>query len=255
MISCLISGKDEALIRQMCKKRDKLQLQAKGNPDQEARYYSHREQMILFVFKKFKPALDARIQTWVVRNYCNQPDAESLVYEHVIMAVDKFKPERGNCKFSSFLWTLSNRAFSNFISASRRQKRDPQSASLAISDEEVLVPLDITASTIDSVRERLLVSLDESSPYGNEGNSVSTLADTVPDPSQLDDSLNFSMILELVDSHCTEQQRVLLSLLQQNYTYKEIAKRVGTTAGTVSRQIQQLRKKLRHELQDNRYFA
>lgn len=253
MISCLFTTKEKKLLAVMFAKKERIQNQFKLDPTREQAYITQRNAIVEYIMKCMKPALEARIKTWVTRHYCNEADARSQVYEHVLITVDKYCPSRGNCSVSSFLWTISNRAFSNFISAAKRQKRDPQSASTSL-EQEVLVPLDMDASTLGVVKERLLVSLDESAPYGEEGSSA-TLADIVQDPTQIEDSLNFSTILELVDSHCTEHQRTLLSLLQQNYTYKEIAKQVGATPGTISRQIQQLRKKLRHEFKNTRHFA
>lgn len=255
MISCLFTPKEKKLLAIMFAKKERIQKEFKLDPTREQAYLRQRNAIIEYVLKCMGPALEARIKTWVTRKYCSEADARSLVYEHVLITVEKYCPSRGNCSVSSFLWTVSNRAFSNFVSAAKRQKRDPQSAILATSEEEAIVPLDLTADQVVSARERLLVSLDETGPYSGESSTGSTLADVVPDPTQMDESLNFNMILEKVNSYCTDQQKVLLLLLQQNYTYKEIAKQVGATPGTVSRQIQQLRKKLKHELKNFRHFA
>lgn len=252
MISCLLTTKDNDLIMRMFKKKARLQQEALSDPGRVEAHLRQRNLIIQFVLDKLGPAVKARIKTWTARKYCEEADAESLVYEHVVMAVDKYKPERGKCRFTSFLWTVSNRAFSNFLSAARRQKRDPHSASVAQSGEELFVPIDGEVNLPHLSRERILVSLDETVSAHGALHSPITLADIVPDSSQVDDSLNFSMMVDTIDRRCTDQQRTILVLLQQNYTYKEIAKHLGTTPGTVSRQIQQLRKKLRHELRNYR---
>lgn len=250
MISCLLTPKDNMLIMRMFKKKARLQQEALVDPTKIQVHLVQRNLIVQFVFKSLGPALQARISTWTARKYCEHADAQSLVYEHVVMAVDKYKPEKGKCMFTSFLWTISNRAFSNFISASKRQKRDPQTSSSTPGDAQALVPIDSEVSLALVARTRKLVSLDESVSSGDTG--TLTLADVVADSQAIEDTLSFSMLQDEVDSHCNEQQQVLLALLQQNYTYKEIADHVGLTPGTVSRQIQQLRKKLRYELKNFR---
>lgn len=255
MISCLLTKKDNDSIMRMFVKKARLQKEALTDPLKEEAHLRQRNLIVQFVLQKLGPALKARVKTWTARKYCDEADASSLVYEHVIIAVDKYKPEKGKCTFTSFLWTVSNRAFANFISASKRQKRDPQSANTAQSEEAPVLSIDVEIPNISSIKERFLVSLDETAPQLENHTGNLTLADIVPDPSQVEDSLTFNMLMGTIQNHCTEQQQRIVELLQQNYTYKEIADELGSTPGTISRQIQQLRKKLKYELRNLRDTA
>lgn len=242
MISCLLTKKDNTSIMRMFVKKARLQREALTDPLQHETHLRQRNLIIQFVLDKLGPALNARIKTWTSRRYCEEADAISLVHEHVVMAVDKYKPEKGKCTFTSFLWTVSNRAFSNHISASKRQKRDPQSANQAVSSG--------FSSEEPTSSSRFLVSLDESTSTSDDNSHQLTLGEIYADPKQIDDSLNFTTMLKVVYQHCSDHQKLILALLQQNYTYKEIASQLGTTPGAISREIQQLRRKLKSQFKD-----
>lgn len=239
MISCLLSKSDECKIQKMLLCRDKLLAAVKRDPLGEAQYLKYRNAIVVFVLDRLGPALRARIKTWTVRHYCEDAEAESFVYEHVLMAVDKYKLGRGNCKFSSFLWTLSNRAFANHISATRRQKRDPRPHPPG---ENMFAPQSNDHS------QRYIVSLDETVSVSDGSGVPLVLGDVIPDTKHIEDALAIELLLKFIHKKCDPDQKILLSLMQQNYTYKEIAALMNTDAGTISRQIQQLRKKLKHEL-------
>lgn len=251
MISCLFTEKEKKILALLFKKKERLQLEFKQDSQKEQAYIRQRNIIIEYIMKVMGPALEARIKTWTSRKFCDEADARSQVYEHVLIAVDKYCPSRGNCSVSSFLWTVSNRAFSNFISAGKRQKRDPQSASIAL-NEDPIVTIDLEVTAPLEVKERFLVSLDESGPQTDNIKTL-TIADTIADPVCMEDSLTFNSIMTTIQTQCTDQQQKILSMLQQNYTYREIADEIGTTSSLVSRQIQQLRKKLKQELNQNDY--
>lgn len=227
----------------MFAKKALLEQAMKDDATKAEEFYQYRNQIIFFVMDRLGPALAARIKTWTVRRYCEEADAQSLVYEHVVMAVDKFKPERGNCKFSSFLWTVSNRDFGNFLNAAKRQKRDPGA----------VVPIDSTVEPGQIVKkEKYLVSLDETITQSEDYVGEGTLADLIADKQPIDKDLNLSLLVDLIYQYCTDQQKVIVDLIQQEYTYKEIAEHLNSTPAVVSRQIQCLKQKLKRELKNFR---
>lgn len=240
MVSCLFTSKQKKLLAIMFKKKEQLQKDFKVDLSKEQAYIRQRNVIAEYIMKCMKPALEARIKTWTIRHYCEEADARSLVYEHVLIAVDKYCPSRGNCSVSSFLWTVSNRAFANHISATRRQKRDPRPHPPG---ENMFAPQISSDHT-----QRYIVSLDETVSVSDGAGVPLVLGDVIPDTKQIDDALAIELLLKFIHKKCDPDQKILLSLLQQNYTYKEIAAQMNTDAGTISRQIQQLRKKLKHEL-------
>lgn len=251
MTSCLFTSKQKKILAIMFAKKERLQKEFALDPTKEQVYLLQRNLITEYIMRCMGPALEARIRTWVSRKYCEEDVARSLVYEHVLITVDKYCPSRGNCSVSSFLWTISNRAFANHINTAKRQKRDPRTAQLARGeDEESLVSIDLEVT--NQVKERFLVSLDEPTSSLDDSSYRLTLADVVPDPARIDEALTFELLLKTIHKHCSEQQKAIVSLLQQNFTYKEIADQLGCTAGIVSRQIQQLRKKLQHEIKSIR---
>lgn len=246
MVSCLLSSEDEKKIRKMFSKKAKLELASKKDPSKEKLYFKCREDIILFTYRKLEPALHARAETWATRGYCDRADAVSMIQEHLVQAVDKFKPERGNCKWTSFLWTVSNRSFSNFLSSNNRKKRNPRSS--WVQDSDPVIPLDSTISK-GSIGERYLISLDETTSASLELDETAlTIADTVVDPYNFEDAFQFETLLNSIHERCTDEQKLLLQLLQENYTYKEIAKHLNIPPTTVSRHIQTLRRKLKDDL-------
>lgn len=238
MISCLLSKKDDKILMEMFVEKARLQKEAELDPTKIEVHITQRNLIVTFVMDKLGPAMKARIATWTARKYCNEADAESLVYEHLLIAVDKYKPERGKCKFTSFLWTVSNRAFSNFISAANRSKRNPNTLQSQHKGQQ----------NGQFQQDRALISLDEVAEY-EESTSLSS---TVSDSSNIEDKLQYESLLTLVYKKCTDQQKVIVDLLQQNYTYREIAEITQSTPAIVSRQLQSLKKTLKDDLKNTR---
>jgi RNA polymerase sigma factor (sigma-70 family) len=248
MISCLLNKKDKKILQKMFTEKIRLQKEFLLDPAKEEAYLTQRNLIVNFVLKQLGPALRARIKTWALRKYCDEADAISLVHEHVLMAVDKYQPDRGNCSFTSFLWTLSNRAFASFMNRGKRQKRNPaiRGKSQQIGQDEGSIPIDKEFAP-KSIKERFLVSLDESLSSEEKFSNL-TLSDTVAESGRIDDNLSFDMLLKTINAKCTDLQKDIIALLQQNYTYKEIASQLDTTPQVISFQILKLRKKLKQEL-------
>lgn len=241
MTSCLLNKNEvRTLIRMFHKK---LRLQA--DPFKSEEHLKQRNLIISFVCLKLKPALDATAKTWVKRGYCDLPDATSLINESIILSVDKYNPVKGKCKFTSFLWTRSKWCLLNFLATAKRPRRNPLAASLSFMEELPVVSIDVSIPELKYIKERFLVSMDETIASGD---NKTTLADIIPDKSGIDDNINFNMLLDSVNRHCDEKQKVILSLLQQNYSYKEIASQLGDSPKDVISQILVLRKKLRRKL-------
>jgi RNA polymerase sigma factor (sigma-70 family) len=245
MISCLLNKKDKTILHQMFVKKSQLQKEFLDDPSKEEDYIAQRNLIIKFVLKQLGPALRARIKTWSFRKYCDEADASSLVYEHVLMAVDRYELNRGNCSFTSFLWTTSNRAFGNYMNRNNRQKRNPGVNKRSSVNNSL--PIDSEVVLNKHVKERFLVSLDESLSSADSMENL-TLSDVISESGHIDDDLNFDTLLETINSKCNDLQKSIISLLQQKYTYKEIASKLGTTPQVISFQILKLRKKLKKEL-------
>ncbi len=205
-----LTSQDEQALRGLFHKQKTLR------PDTEE-FTQNKETIIKFVWVKLGPKMNAYRRTWQRRYQLDGSDCESLMSECLWLSVNNYDISKGQCKFTSFFWTMAGQLFKNHLSYLYAQKRTP--AKERAGDKTVF---------------------DRSS----SGAEATTLFDIVSDKSKTPgEVLNAKLMIEHIFDHATTRQKQVLVRLYLGQKYHEISKHLGISPSTITNLLKQLREK------------
>lgn len=185
---------------------------------------SYREEGILlrneiieeFIFK-MRDFLDSIIYSW--NNHFQYAEAQSLVYEHVLEAAQRYKPSTTPfCKFTSFFWMYNQNIFKNKLIGKRAGKRDV-----------------FKTDSLDSLT-------DVSDREDNTKISYIKIAGIVEEST--DKLVETNIVLRNLYDKASNKQKRILKRLYLGYSQRDIAHSLKITGTNVNNLIKQLRRNL-----------
>lgn len=157
-----------------------FQRQEMLSPDQDE-YIRNREVIMREVLRQLHRELKNYPNFW--RKDVNDSDAQSMIFEALLKAIDTYKPSKGKCKFSSFLWLVISQRFKNYLTLSKVQKRDPKGEVISLesvlfdsdADHNLLQEEVIDADMEDNTESKLLYSRMIQESKGEQGKILELL--------------------------------------------------------------------------------
>ncbi len=192
-------------------------------PHESEEYLKNRDRIVNIVLNRLHPKMNACQRTWMKKHQLDDSDCASLMQECLLASVDGYKISRGNCKFTSFFWTVTSQLFKNYLSHLHAQKRMPHTPQEG--EAPVFTPVCSYFASKDS-------------------ESSLTLLDILAEKQQtLDDSLNTKLLLEKIYSEATGKQKQILKRLFLGKRYQEIGQGLNISPSSICNILKQIRKK------------
>lgn len=144
-------------------------------------------------------------------------DAESMVFEGLLKAIDNYKPSKGKCKFNSFMWTVISQRFHNYLILSKGKKRDHHG---------MLVPLE---------------SVLQPPPDLEENCNKREFAELITKPEN--ENMESKLLYAKMSKEATELQAQILPLILEGQSVSDVAESLKIPRWVVTRELNKLRKK------------
>lgn len=201
-------------------------------------YQKNKELLARKLLKVLGNSIKSCIQYWVSKYRIDSSDAESLIYESLLFAIDNFKISRGHCKFTSFFWTVNSQTFKNHLSKIYAQKRTPQA----------LLPL--TGNIQSEINKKGIFAplYSFSSQLEDEDTSI-TLENIIKDSSTFEIFLQHKLLLEKIYNEATPKQKRVIKRLYFGKSYTEVGKQLKMSASDICNLVKKVRIKY-DQLQD-----
>lgn len=205
-----LQKEDEQQLTLLFKKQKEL------DPKTQA-YVQNKEDIVRFLWKKLYNKMEAYRRTWQRRYQLDESDCESLMSECLLLSVNNYDISKGNCKFTSFFWTMAGQIFKNHLSYLYAQKRTP--ASVRSGDKVVF----------------------QNVPFGSD---TTTLFDLVPERARTPEQvLETKLLVEHIFNNATTRQKQVLVRLFLGEKYQDISQKLNISPSTITNLLKQLREK------------
>jgi len=200
-------------------------------------YYKNREFLMRKLLKEMKGALIAKQIEWQNKYHIDSAEAESLIYESLLTTIDTFKPSKGNCKFTSFFWTVTSQIFKNYLSKIYAQKRTPRFPLKSLNTIEPEQPQFAPTYSLQSMDdEKQWLSLQE------------TIQDEeIP----IEKHLHHKFLLEKIYNEATSKEKTVLDHLYKGESYSVVGKFLNLAPSDICNIVKNIRlryKKLSGEI-------
>jgi RNA polymerase sigma factor (sigma-70 family) len=202
-------------------------------PSDSFRYQQNRNLLAKKLMLALKSAMQSCVRYWVGKYRIDMSDAESLVSESLLFAIDNFEISRGKCKFMSFFWTVNSQIFKNHLSKIYAQKRMPQ----------VLVGLDSIINPEDSNQKALFSKLYSLSKPIDDDEKSTTLENVIGDKTSSENYLHYKLLVEKIYKEATPKQKRVLKRLYFGRSYSEAGKKIGLSPSDICNLVKKIREK------------
>ena len=192
-------------------------------------YLQNRDVIARLFLKRFQPDLQKAERSWQRKYRLDADECQSLLQLSLLTAIDAFKISRGNCKFTSFFWTITSQMFKNYMSQIYAQKRMPRIIKNA--EEDQFAP-------IHSLSLPHYYSGDDNS---GEGEQFPLLEKLPQDEFRMEKKLHHSLVLKKIYDQATPKQKRVLKRLYTGRKYREVGQMLKMSPSDVCNVVKQIR--------------
>ncbi len=207
---------NEERLKELFKQRDQVSKKFTTTHKFTKAYSQSLDDIMREVLAQLGPEFKQFPRIWKGRIFIEYSDAEALIYDGILKAIHQYKLNSGQCKFSSFLWTIVGQQFKRHETFMKQKRHD-------VSLEEPLEHL--TKETVEDLQEK-----DVHFSYKGED-------DTFTKSLEITDSLRY------LTSKVSSQEKNVLNQLKQQVPVEKIAKHYGVPASTMRYKINTFRRK------------
>jgi DNA-directed RNA polymerase specialized sigma24 family protein len=184
-----------------------------------SKYLANRNEIAALIENRLKSKMTACWKTWQYKYHLDESDCESLMYECLLTSIDNYRISRGNCKFTSFFWTITGQLFKNYLGYLYAQKRSPSK----------VIAGDSTPSFSDS--SDVLSSSEMVSVFDNISDKRTSV----------EDLYHAKLLVEKIYKGATNKQKQILKRLYVGKRYQEISTALKICPSTITNILKKLK--------------